>query len=99
LAVCHVLDDWTVTASNGHTPDSHLSGFAHHGASSLPATRLDSLRQLFLVEPKRDPAMGTGHPPSIIGFLTLGLYGDGGHFRKLSLGPANIGWERTAGCR
>ena len=99
LAVCHVLDDWTVTVSNGSPPDSHISGVAHNGASSLPATKLDRLRQLFLVEANSHVARSVGHPPSITGFLTLGLYGDGGRFRKLTLGSANIGWEGAANCR
>jgi hypothetical protein len=99
LAVCHILDDWTVTVRNGHPPDSHISGAAGHGASGLAATRLDRLTHLFLVGPKRDSVGGTGHAPPIVGVLTLGLYGDGGHFRRLALGPANIGWERATTCR
>jgi hypothetical protein len=100
LAVCHVLGDWTVTVYNGgYPPDSHISGEAHHGASSLPVTELDRLKRLLLVEPDVDAAAKGAHPPSITGYLTLGLYGDGGHFRKLLLGPANIDWEPATGCR
>jgi len=98
LAVCHILGDWTVTVYDGHPPDSRISGYAHHGASSLPASALDRLKQLVLVAALPAGAGSEGHRPSITGVLSIGQYGDGRSFRTLNLRPANIGWEHSEAC-
>ncbi len=99
LALCHVLPDWTITVSNGHPPDSHVVGDAHHGASSLPAGSLDRLTRLLLVEPQKPAASGTKNPEAITGFLTIGMYGSSAPLRKLPLAPANILREPAPSCR
>jgi hypothetical protein len=94
LAVCHVLQDWTVTVSNDHPPDGRISGHAHHGASSLPATALDRLTELVLVDRVPNGPDSRG----ITGVLSIGHYGDGRIVRTLHLRPANIGWEHSEAC-
>jgi hypothetical protein len=98
VAVCHVPDDWRITVAHGSPPDSFTSGFAHHGASSLPAPELGRLQRLFLVEPTRTSA-GSTAPKSITGFLWVGRYGDSSGRRKSPLRPGNIAWEPATGCR
>ncbi len=105
LSVCHIPPGWTISAGQGIDLGGSLSGSAGGGVANLDASRLDELRNLFLVEVTGYQATSRGNcadscaPATFSGTVDIGTYSmsyvpD----RKFRLAPSNIHLTPAARC-